>query len=251
MADTIRLAMLASGGGSTVAAILDAINEKKLIGIAPVLIIASRPDAGVIEKARARGIASEDILVIRRKDCKNEIAFGKRIADECWKRKVGCIGQYGWLPKTPGNVLFAYDGKMINQHPGALDPESSTPVERHPDFGGPGMYGRRVIAAALYFAHITGHNWWVEATAHLVFPVLDSGSLVRFERVLINPHDTVESIQERLLPVEHQVQIAALADLAAHGSIRPIKRPERLILRQHYEALKEAKARAIEDYPKG
>ena len=251
MAETIRLALLASrGDSSTVAAILDAINEKRLPGIEPALVISSKAGAGVIEKALARGIAPENIVVIPRAG-RTEVEFGKEIAHQCWRRRASHIGQYGWLPHTPGNLLWAYDGKMVNQHPGALDPERSTHVERHPDFGGPGMYGRRAIAAALYFARMADHNWWVEATTHLVFPVLDSGPLVRFKRVDIEPHDTVESIQARLLPVEHEVQIAALADLTAHGGFRTIRRPEPLILRQHYHLLTKAKQRAIEDYPNG
>jgi phosphoribosylglycinamide formyltransferase-1 len=247
---TIRLALLASGGGTTVAAILDAITATKLIGIEPALIIASRPEAGVIEKAKVREVPDDDIEVIVRKG-KTAEEFGTAINEACIARNAHFIGQYGWLPMTPLNVVTAFQGRMINQHPGALDPECATPEMPHPDFGGKGMHGRAAIAAALYFAQETDGNWWVEATAHLVAPAVDAGSLVRFERMGISSEDTVESIQKRLLPIDHAVQIAVLADLAEYGVIRTARRPEPLILPRHYDALRRAKERAVRDYPNG
>ncbi len=249
MPKMIKVALFASGGGSTVAAILDAVRAKRL-SVDPVVLIVSRNDAGVIEKARERGFDENQIEIIRPRDFQTPEHLGDAIIRACTMRDVEVIGQYGWLPKTPTNVIEAFP-QIVNQHPGALDPDHATKERPNPDFGGKGMYGRRVIAAALHFAKRTGTNWWIEATTHLVENELDTGKLVRYEQVPIFETDTVDSIQSRLLPIEHRVQIAALADIAREEKILTTRRFEQFIMPSQYEELCLAKAQAIADYARG
>lgn len=235
--------MLISGGGTTMAAIITAIKNGRLKNVEPVLVIASKPDAGGIEKAINLGISKEDVIVIKRKDFASSEEFGQKITDECKKRKVEFIGQYGWLCLTPGNVVKEFEGMMVNQHPGPLD------IGR-PDFGGHGMYGRRVHCARLLFVQRTNREWWTEATAHRVTAEYDKGAVLNTVQVPINKKDDVDILQQRVLPFEHEVQIKTLDDFA-NDTVREIVRDEPLVRPEEYGILEDCKIQAIEKYPHG
>ena len=125
---SIRFAMLISGSGTTAEAVLKAWRNGEIDSMLPVAVIASRSDALGIEKARALGVptfvADNSILLPLLRQLRVDVGF-----------------QNGWLPLTPALMVRAYKGRIINQHPGPLDPAG--PV----DFGGHGMYGARVTAA--------------------------------------------------------------------------------------------------------
>lgn len=252
----LRIAMLVSGGGTTMAAILNSIRTGFLPCVEPALIIASKDQIGAIEKAHMGGIAEKDIVVLRRVAYDSPQAFGEAILHECQKRGVDFIGQYGWLVKTPTNVIAAYPNMIVNQHPGPLDPG-------RPDFGGVGMYGRRVHCARLYFVRETAkptqrntknHSYWrhhfTEAVCHRVSPEYDKGPLIKLTTIPINTDDTVETLQARLLPFEHMVQVEALLDFS-HGKVKEQPRAEPLIHPEDYPILEQAKKIAINLYPKG
>lgn len=204
-------------------------------------VIVSRPDAGGIKKALERKLICE---VVRRKDFQDGIQFGRALISSFEKYEVTAIGQHGWLPTTPLNVINLFPERTNNQHPGATDPG-------YPDFGGTGMHGARVPCATLYFMRKAKiPHPWIEATAHVVDPVVDRGLIIHSERVAILPDDTVASLQERLLPVEHKVQIEAWRQIAT-GTAKPHLRPEELIKRDYLEILNEAKRAAEILYPKG
>ena len=138
----MKIALLISGGGTTMEAIIKAAQNDTLKNVSPVLVIVSKESAGGLIKAKNLGISEKNILVINPKNFKTEEEFGEKIIKECEERKVDFIGQYGWLVKTPENVCEAFKGRIINQHPGPLDNGRS-------DFGGAGMYGKRVHKARL------------------------------------------------------------------------------------------------------
>lgn len=240
----MNLALLLSGGGTTAARIISECRAgKTLEGMTPVLVISSDPEAGGIKKAKALGIAPEDVIVIERKDFDTPEAFGEAIIAECSKREVDIIGQYGWMVKTPANVIAKYEGKMINQHPGPLD-------IGHQDFGGAGMYGMRVHSARLCFVNKTQHNYWSEATAQRVAAEFDTGVVIKSKRVPIHIDDTPEMLQERMLPVEHEVQVLALEDFL-NNDVTEVTRSERLVGEHDLNILNECKQEAILKYPKG
>ncbi len=239
----MRVAFLISGGGTTMEAIIRAANGTRLRGVIPALVIASRPDCGGIDRAKKAGIPEKDIVVIERKNFDTAEAFGEAILTECKKRSIDFIGQYGWLMLTPTNVIEAYQGRIVNQHPGPLD-------AGRPDFGGKGMFGMRVHAARLGFVKETDHDFWSEATAHRVTEHFDEGSVVNATRVPILETDTPESLQARMLPVEHDVQIKTIADFR-DGNIHEIIRPLPLIKPSELSILEAVKAEAIRRYPNG
>lgn len=239
----MRIALLISGGGTTIEAIIKATRDGTLKGVIPALIIASRENAGGIEKARNLGIKNEDILVIKPRDFITPELFGKEIIKECEKRDIDFIGQYGWRWLIPENVCLKYQGMIINQHPGPLD-------NGRPDFGGVGMYGMRVHQTRLSFVEKTNRNFWTEATAHRVTVNFDEGAIVKRKQVPIFPGDTAESLQMRVLPVEHEIQIEALRDFV-NETVTEFIREEPLVYDDEIQILKECKKLAIEKYPKG
>ncbi len=225
------------------AAILNAIKARRLKNVEPVLVIASKPEAGGIEKAIALGIPKEDVIVVKRKDFDAREEFGKKIIEECKKRGAEFIGQYGWLCLTPENVVKEYEGRIVNQHPGPLDPG-------RPDFGGKGMFGRAVHCARLEFVKRTNRNYWTEAVSHRVTAEYDQGAVLNSIRVPIEKDDDAEKLQARVLPYEYEVQIKTLQDFA-DGNVKEITRDEPLIRPEEYGILEECKREAIEKYPKG
>lgn len=239
----MRIAFLISGGGTTMEAIIRATKGSRLSGVTPVLVIASNPNAGGIQRAKAAGIPETNILVLSRKDFETAESYGEAIIEECRIRNVDFIGQYGWLMLTPKNVIEAYQGRIVNQHPGPLD-------AGRPDFGGKGMFGMRVHAARLGFVKETNHDFWSEATAHRVTEHFDEGAVVKATRVPILEGDTPEILQGRMLPVEHDVQIETIKDFR-DNTVQEIIRPEPLIRPQEISILEAVKAQAITRYPNG
>lgn len=250
MNDKLRIAMLISGGGTTMREILRAVKSGFLSRVEPVLVIASKHEAGGIEKAIAEGMPPDDVLVIRPNAYPSPEAFGETIIAQAKKRGVDLIGQYGWLPKTPANVIAAFPNMMVNQHPGPLDPG-------RPDFGGEGMYGRRVHCARLYFVRRTfrsetdyyAHHF-TEAVCQRVAPEFDKGALLNWTTIPIEPDDTVDTLQSRVLPLEHMIQIETLKAFS-EGSVQERTRPEPLVREEDYNVLAEAKRVAGILFPRG
>ena len=237
----MRLAFLISGGGTTATAIINACKAGQLKNVQPVLVIASQDDIRGIDKVKTAGMKAEDVIVIKPQDFAALEAFGQAIVNECQKRAVDFIGQYGWLCLTPKNVIKAFQGKMVNQHPGPLDPG-------HPDFGGKGMYGRRVHAARLMFVRKVNRDFWTEATAQRVAVNFDQGAVLKRKRVPILENDDVDALQARVLPLEHEVQIETLQDFS-NGTVKELNRDKPLVLPGEESILEECKREAIRLYP--
>ena len=250
----MRIALLLSGGGTTIEAIIKATQNGTLKNVVPALIIASRETARGIAKARALGIANDNIVVLNPKNFSTPDAFGEAILHECRARDVDFIGQYGWLAKTPANVCDAYKGMIVNQHPGPLDTHQNASdlggQAGRPDFGGVGMYGIRVHQARLLFVRETNRDFWTEVTAHRVTTNFDKGKIVKRKQIEILPDDTAESLQTRVLSVEHEIQIETLRDFA-NGIVKEFYREEPLVRPGEEEILEECKKEAIKMYPNG
>jgi phosphoribosylglycinamide formyltransferase 1 len=239
----MRIAALISGGGTTMQRVIQACQSGQLAHAEVVCVIASRPDAGGLDKALAQGLSPADVMVRRPRAYASADQFGEALLQEFTSRGVDFIAQLGWLPLTPAVVVEAYPTMMGNQHPGPLRPD-------HRDFGGPGMYGRRVHAARLSFIRQTGRNYWTEVVCHRVVPAVDCGAITKLRRVEVNPDDDTAALQQRALPVEHEVQIEALDDYSQNRvqELRPI---DNLVLPGEEPILDLAKKSAIHLWPKG
>ncbi|HEU0085823.1 MAG TPA: formyltransferase family protein [Candidatus Paceibacterota bacterium] len=239
----IRLALLISGGGTTMEAIIKATKNGTLTNVNPVLVIASKETAGGIEKAKALGISGENIIVLERKKFKDSVEFGEAIISECEKRNVNMIGQYGWMVLTPQNVIKRFEKRIVNQHPGPLD-------TGRPDFGGEGMYGLRVHEARRLFVKNVNRDFFTEATCHYVTEEFDKGEVIKRNVMEFSLDDLATDIQQKLLPIEHQTQIEALQDIAS-DRIEIFKREIPLVNEGEEEILKECKQSAKLAYPNG
>ncbi|MBI2622641.1 MAG: hypothetical protein HYY87_02540 [Candidatus Levybacteria bacterium] len=239
-----RLATLISGSGTTMQEIIKACQSGE-VPMDVTCVIASNANAGGIKKARRLGIPEKDIVVVDPNDFRgddNKVdpeGFGTRILKELRERGITVVTQNGWMPLTPGHVIDEYPNTMFNQHPGPV-----------PEFGGQGMYGRRVHATRLLFVRMTERDYWTEAIAQRVHRDFDQGTVVKSQRVEIFPGDTVGDLQQRVLPVEHGVQIDLLKGVAA-GNIREITTREALVRPGEEEILFLAKRVAKKLFPYG
>jgi len=175
-----RIAVLASGGGTNLQAILDHFATIPNPAGTVVLVASNREKSGALERAHAAGIPIEVF------DATDDGTALLTLLDEA---AADLIVLAGYLKHVPENVIRRYHGRIINIHPGLL-----------PDFGGPGMYGSRVHAAVLASgATSTG------LTIHFVDDEYDHGPVIAQWRVRVKIDDTAESLAERVLSAEHIV----------------------------------------------
>lgn len=239
----LRIATLISGGGTTMQRVIQACKSGLLSYAEVVCVIASRADAGGIAKALAEGIAPSDVLIHQPKGFTSSNLFGEALLYEFRQRGVDFIAQLGWLPLTPTVVVETYRSMMSNQHPGPLRPD-------HRDFGGKGMYGRRIHAARLNFVRATNRNFWTEAVCQRVAAAFDQGPVIKMHRIEIKPEDDTTALQERVLPIEHEVQIEALDDIS-QNRVAELSFNDDLVLSGEESILEQAKFAAIQEWPKG
>jgi phosphoribosylglycinamide formyltransferase 1 len=185
-----RIAVLASGGGSNLQAILSHFSTHERENVARVTVVVSnREGAGALERGRKAGIPS---IAIRTDD------DGRSLLNTLEAHKVDVIVLAGYLKLVPQSVLARYPYRVMNIHPGPL-----------PRFGGAGMYGMRVHEAVLA-AGLTE----TAVTVHLVDEVYDRGPTIIRWPVPVLDGDTGESLAQRVLQVEHVVYPLAIEMLA-------------------------------------
>ncbi len=198
MSDAVRIAVLASGGGSNFQSLVDRFHradspEREVVGV-----IASREGAGVLERARRAGVASAVSPPASMSD--GAATFLRRTLDE-WGSDIVVLA--GYMKLVPEAVVRAYWGRILNIHPALL-----------PSFGGRGMYGARVHRAVIDAGvRITG------ATVHFVDEAYDRGPILCQWPVPVLAGDTPESVAARVLTVEHRILPAAVEALAS-GAVR-------------------------------
>ena len=181
----VRVAVLVSGGGTNLQALLDALHDSPIARVTRV--ISNRPDAGALARARRAGVTT---TVLR--DPSDPVEVLSALAD------AQLVVLAGYLKLVHASVVARFKGRMINIHPALL-----------PDFGGPGMYGLRVHEAVLASgAKESG------ATVHFVDEAFDRGEIIAQEKVRIEPGDTPDTLAERVLEAEHRLLPRVVLDLA-------------------------------------
>jgi phosphoribosylglycinamide formyltransferase-1 len=184
-----RLAVLASGGGSNLQALIDA-HERGDLPAPIVLVISNRADAGALERAARHGIPAVHV------DRRRHVDPDARILELLREHQVDVVVLAGWLRLVDPRVLAAYPGRVVNIHPGPL-----------PRFGGRGMYGLHVHEAVL----AAGSNR-SGPTVHLVDEHYDEGPILAHVEVPVETGDTPETLQQRVLRAEHALFWAVLRD---------------------------------------
>jgi len=181
----VRVAVLVSGGGTNLQALLDTLQHSPDARVARV--ISNRPGAGALERARRAGVPA---TVLR------DPANGAELLDALGDAQLVVLA--GYLKLVPRAVVSHFRGRMINIHPALL-----------PDFGGPGMYGHHVHAAVLASgARESG------VTVHFVDEEFDRGPIIAQEKVPVQPDDTPETLAARVLEAEHRVLPRVVLELA-------------------------------------
>ncbi len=188
-----NIAVLVSGGGTNLQAILDAEARGENPHGKVTLVVASKPGVYALERAAAAGVES---AVVRRRDYVDSEAFDAALVRVLQEHSIDVVVLAGFLSVLGPSVIEAYRDRILNVHPSLI-----------PSFCGPGFYGLRVHEAALARGvKVTG------ATVHLVNEECDGGPILLQKAVDILPGDTPETLQKRVMvEAEWQLLPKALA----------------------------------------
>ncbi len=203
----IKAAVLVSGGGTNLQALIDYQVEKKAeCPYEIVIVISDTKKAYALERAAKAGIQTAvcspfavmgaDKAKAADRDTKR-LAVSNAVLDVCRLNKVEAIVQAGWLTVLSGVILSEYKDKIINLHPALL-----------PKFGGVGMWGHHVHEAVLAAGEKESG-----CTIHLVSEECDGGKILIQKRVPVVPGDTPDSLYERIAPQEHIAIVEGLCML--------------------------------------
>lgn len=189
----LRIAVLVSGGGSNLGALLKAQRQDDLGNARVTLVISSRADAYALQRAADHGVES---VVLDRKQYLDDNAFEQALLDTLEAAHIHVVALAGYLRKIGPRVIARYRGRILNIHPALL-----------PKFGGAGMYGRHVHEAVLKAGETESG-----CSVHLVDEEFDHGQVLAQARVPVMPEDTPEELAARVLEQEHQLYPATVAD---------------------------------------
>ena len=180
MAEQKKIAVLVSGGGTNLQALIDAQGRGELGNGKITLVIASKPGVYALERAAGAGIEGR---VLARKDYDSIAAYSKALADEMTNAGIDLVVLAGFLTIIDEQVYEAFPNKILNVHPALI-----------PSFCGKGFYGLHVHEAALAKGvKVSG------ATVHIVTPECDAGPIVLQKAVEVKQDDTPETLQRRIM----------------------------------------------------
>ena len=175
-----RIAVLVSGGGTNLQALIDAQNSGLLKSGEIVFVVANVKDAYALERAAKAGIEGMTVL---RKECGGQEAFEDQLIELFEERNIDLIVLAGFLSILTEKFTGRYANRIINIHPALI-----------PSFCGKGMYGLHVHEAALgYGVKVTG------ATVHYVNEIPDGGKIIMQKAVNVEDGDTPEVLQRRVM----------------------------------------------------
>lgn len=256
MSSSLRVCILGghdASGGSTVAAVMSFIRQGFVTDTEIACVITTHAHAGVLQKAKIRGLTSEQLHALPRDRYPTNADVDAAILSICERHDANAIWQSGWLRKTSLPVIRKFAGRIWNQHPGALNPTAMHYNGHRMDFGGKGMHGIVPVAAALYYAQTskTTSAQFARATAHILTEHeedIDGGPVIGERLVPIRPHDTPEVLQGRLKPVEQFLHANMMAHLASYGSFFHVPPAPIVTCPEDASYLKAARIRALETY---
>ena len=176
----VKVAVLVSGGGTNLQAIIDAKKAGKIPSAELSLVVASNDKAYALTRAADAGIKG---VVVHKEKGENIAHYGERLLAVLKENAIDMVVLAGFLTILPENVIQAYDHRMINIHPSLI-----------PSFCGAGFYGLKVHEAALQKGvKVTG------ATVHFVNEIPDGGDIIAQKAVDVQPGDTPEILQKRVM----------------------------------------------------
>lgn len=204
-----KIAVFASGGGTDFQSVIDANVRERFCEIE--YLVASKPEIGAIARAQKYGIKT---IVYDKKKFADKAAFYDFVAEVLKSAGVEYVVLAGWLFVLPTDFIKKFENAVVNIHPSLI-----------PSFCGMGYYGLRVHKAAIeYGVKISG------ATVHFVEADVDGGAIIMQRTVPVEIDDTPESLQRRILSVEHEM-LPECVKLLCEGKIEKCGRQVRI----HYE----------------
>ncbi len=194
MKDPIRIAVLVSGGGTNLQALIDAEGRGEIPSGRLALVVSNKPGAYALERAKAAGI--ETAVIPYKMGTPREV-FEEQLAALLEEKQIGMIVYAGFMLILGPNFVAKYPKRMINVHPALI-----------PSFCGKGMYGLHVHEAALaYGVKVSG------ATVHYVSEVCDGGEIILQKAVDVLDGDTPETLQKRIMEQAEWVLLPKAAEL--------------------------------------
>ena len=191
---------MVSGGGTNLQAILDAIDSGKITNAKVEVVISNNPGAYALERARNHGI---EAVCISPKSFENRAAFNEAFLKKTDEYDLDLIVLAGFLVTIPEEMIRKYRNKFINIHPSLI-----------PSFCGVGYYGLKVHEAALARGvKVTG------ATVHYVDEGVDSGPILLQKAVEVQPGDTPQVLQRRVMEQAEWVILPEAVNRIANGLI--------------------------------
>ena len=200
---SFKLAILISGSGSNLQAVMDAVENGIIKNTKVAIVISNRSGVYGLERAKIRGIPNTVV----------ESSDKNKLLETLKDYNIDGIVLAGYLSILPPEIITTFNGKIINIHPALL-----------PMFGGMGFYGIKVHQAVL----ASGVKY-TGATAHLVDTGVDTGAALVRGVVPVLDGDTAEDLQKRVLEVEHKVLVLAVTALVENKIEKKTGNPEVII----------------------
>lgn len=196
----LRVAVLVSGGGTNLQAIIDSVAEGKISNTELVAVISNNYGVYALERAKNAGIKD---IVVSPKDFEKREDFHKALIDTLDSLNVDLIVLAGYLVVIPPELIDKYENRIINIHPSLI-----------PSFCGTGFYGLKVHEAALSRGVKV-----VGATVHFVDKGTDTGPIILQKAVAVENGDTPEILQRRVMEQAEWKLLPEAIDLIANGKV--------------------------------
>ncbi len=199
--DKTRIAVLVSGGGTNLQALIDAQKSGVLKSGEIVLVLSNNSIAYALSRAEEAGI---EAVCITKKECGSQEAFEEAMLAVLKERQIDLIVLAGFMSILSEHFVRQYERRIINVHPSLI-----------PSFCGKGFYGLKVHEAALaYGVKVTG------ATVHFVNEVPDGGRIILQKAVPVLPDDTPATLQKRVMERAEWIILPEATELTASQIMR-------------------------------
>lgn len=191
----LNISVLVSGGGTNLQAVIDAVESGQIQNARIVQVISSNSRAFSLNRAQKHGIAAR---VIGKENFPDPAQRTAALIHALSEKDTDLVVLAGYMSVLDPEFIAAYRNRIINIHPSLI-----------PKFCGKGFYGKRVHQAVLDAKEkVSG------ATVHYVDEGVDTGPVILQKQVPVDPVDTVDSLAERVLTVEHEILVKAIGQLA-------------------------------------
>lgn len=197
----LKIAVLVSGGGTNLQAIIDAIDAGTVTNAAIDVVISNNANAYALERAKKHGI---EAMCLSPKSYETREQFNDALTQAIVDRQIDLVVLAGYLVIIPPQLIAAYKNRIINIHPSLI-----------PSFCGTGFYGLKVHEEALKRGvKVTG------ATCHFVDEGTDTGPIILQKAVEVQPDDTPKTLQQRVMEQAEWIIMPRAIDLIANGKIQ-------------------------------